>query len=141
MLFSHSAAYAVRALVWLACQPKGSRWLATEVAQLEGIPQPYLSKVLGILKNQGLISSIRGPNGGYVLIQDPKTISLLKVSEMFSSDKLMSLCPLAYTDCGDCDRCPIRDLWENTRGHIQTFMETTTIGLLADRSQHNKHKQ
>ncbi|MBK6911458.1 MAG: Rrf2 family transcriptional regulator [bacterium] len=86
MLFSHSAAYAVRALTWLACQPKDSRWLATDVASREGIPRPYLSKVLGVLKTQGLISSVRGPNGGYVLVQDPDSISLMHVLTLFDSE-------------------------------------------------------
>ncbi len=134
MLFSHSAAYAVRALICLARQPKDSRWLATDVARMEGIPQPYLSKVLGALKSQGIVDSIRGPKGGYVLILDPDSISLMKIAEVFDTDKRLSSCLLAYGDCGACAQCPIGDLWDNTRDSIRVFMETTTIGTLAQRS-------
>lgn len=131
MLFSHSAAYAVRALVWLARQPKNSRWLATDVANEEHIPRPYLSKVLGVLKTQGLVSSIRGPRGGYVLIQDPDKISLMKVLILFDSEKWVSDCPLAYGVCGECTVCPLGSTWDEARHSIQHFMETTTIGTLA----------
>lgn len=137
MLFSHSAAYAVRALIWLACQPKDSRWLATDVAQREGIPQPYLSKVLGVLKSHGYIHSTRGPRGGYVLAQDPSTISLLKISELFDSDKRMSTCVLAYGPCGECALCPLGEMWTTTKATIQNFLETTTIATLAQRSPQN----
>jgi len=141
MLFSHSAAYAVRALIWLACQPKDSRWLATDVARMEGIPQPYLSKVLGVLKAQGFISSTRGPKGGYVLVQAPETITLMKVSELFDSDKRLTSCVLAYGACGSCSLCPLGELWDSTRDSIRNFMETTTIEALAQRSAYNEAAQ
>lgn len=134
MLFSHSAAYAVRALIWLACQPKDSRWLAAEVASREGIPQPYLCKVLGILKSHGLISSARGPKGGYALLQDPGTITLLQVLKLFDSEKWVTECPLAFGNCGDCRLCPLADSWNSTRAGLLTFMEATTIGVLAQRT-------
>jgi len=134
MLLSHSAAYAVRALIWLACQPKDSRWLATDVARMEGIPQPYLSKVLGVLKSQGFISSARGPKGGYVLVQAPETITLMQVSELFDSEKRLTSCVFAYSMCGSCDHCPFGDLWDSTRDSIRNFLETTTIEALAQRS-------
>ncbi len=134
MLFSHSAAYAVRALTWLACQPKDSRWLATDVASREGIPRPYLSKVLGVLKTQGLVSSVRGPKGGYVLVQDPDTISLMHVLTLFDSEKWVTECPLAFGNCGECTLCPLGDVWDGTRTTLQHFMEATTIGSLAQRT-------
>ena len=131
MLFSHSAAYAVRALTWLACQPKDSRWLANVVATQEGIPLPYLSKVLGVLKSQGLVSSIRGPNGGYTLTQAPDTITLLMISEMFDTEKKLSSCVLAYGECGKTTQCPFEQLWENLRSVVRNLLESTTIGTLA----------
>ena len=131
MLFSHSAAYAVRVLTWLACQPKNSRWLANVVATQEGIPLPYLSKVLGVLKSQGLVSSIRGPNGGYTLTQAPDTITLLMISEMFDTEKKLSSCVLAYGECGKTTRCPFEQFWENSKSTLKNLLESTTIETLA----------
>lgn len=134
MLFSHSAAYVVRALVWLACQPKDGRWLATDFARLEGIPQPYLRKALASLSAQGIMASTRGPKGGDVLASDPDTISLMKVSELFDAERRVSTWLLAYGECGSCSMCPIGDLWENSRASIRSTMESTTIGSMAERS-------
>lgn len=134
MLLSHTAAYAVRALIWLACQPRGSRWLATDIARMEGIPQPYLSKVLGVLKSQGLISSTRGPKGGYVLVQTPESITLKHATELFDTEKRLTACVFAYSTCGRCDDCPFGDIWDNTHVSIRNFLETTTIEALAERS-------
>lgn len=131
MLFSHSAAYAVRALTWLARQPKGSRCLANVIAAQEGIPLPYLSKVLGVLKSQGLVSSVRGPNGGYALSQAPGTITLLKISELFDTEKKLSSCVLAYGECGKTTQCPFEQFWEDSRSVIRNLLESTTIGTLA----------
>ena len=131
MLLRQPAAYAVRALVWLARQPKNSRWLATEVAQREGIPHPYLSKVLGTLKSQGIVSSTRGPHGGYVLTRAPESISLLLITELFDSERRMNVCILAYGQCGECNRCPLGDFWSGTRASIRVYLQTTTIDALA----------
>jgi len=134
MLFSHSTAYAVRALIWLARKPPDSRWLVMDVANEEGIPQPYLSKVMGTLKSQGLVSSNRGPHGGYTLAKSPSSITLREVVRLFDGDQPECSCLLAYGACGDCQRCPIGTLWESNRKSITSFLDNVTIETLATRA-------
>ena len=133
MLFSHSTAYAVRALIWLARKPAQSRWLVMDVASDEGIPQPYLSKVMGTLKSQGFVLSSRGPHGGYTLAKDPAQITLRQVARLFNDDQPEHACLLAYGACGDCQRCPLGDLWDGNREAITRFLDEVTIGQLASR--------
>ncbi len=134
MLFSHSTAYAVRALIWLARKPSQSRWLVLDVANDEGIPPHYLSKVMGTLKSQGMVSSSRGPHGGYSLAKDPAAITLREVARVFDGDRTECSCLLAYGSCGDCVRCPMRGLWDNNRMAISRFLDDVTIGALAARA-------
>lgn len=134
MLFSHSTAYAVRALVWLARKPRQSRWLVMDVAMDERIPQHYLSKVMGALKSQGMVNSSRGPHGGYVLSRDPATITLREVARLFDGEQPEHACLLAYGSCGDCSRCPIGNLWDNNRDSISRFLDQVTIEVLAGRA-------
>lgn len=136
MLFSHSAAYAIRALVWLACQPKETRWLATDVAREERIPQPYLSKVLGTLKAEGFVNSIRGPRGGYALAEDPSRITLRRIASLFDSEDRLNECMLAYGECGSCNGCPMSALWHDHSEAISSFLDFITIEALAMRSKH-----
>jgi Rrf2 family protein len=121
MLFSHSTAYAVRALIWLARKPPDSRWLVMDVANAEGIPQPYLSKVMGTLKSQGFVSSNRGPHGGYTLAKAPSNITLREVVRLFDGDQPECACLLAYGSCADCQRCPIGALWTATASPSAAF--------------------
>ena len=134
MLFSHSTAYAVRALVWLARKPQRSRWLVGDVAYDEGIPQPYLSKVMGTLKSQGMVTSSRGPHGGYSLAKDPAVITLREVARLFDGEQPENVCLLAYGSCRDCSRCPSSGLWDSNRIAISQFLDDVTIGTLAGRA-------
>jgi len=134
MIFSHSSAYAVRALVWLARKPRDSRWLVTDMAREEGIPRPYLSKVMGTLKGQGVVSACRGPKGGYTLAQDPADVTLRQVAKMFGSEDIEHTCLLAYADCGTRRVCPIEEFWKSRRQALGSFLDEITIAQLAERA-------
>lgn len=134
MLFSHSTAYALRALICLARKPQDSRWLVMDVANEEGIPQPYLSKVMGTLKSQGMITSMRGPHGGYALAKAPAAITLRDVARLFDGEQPECACLLAYGLCSDCDHCPIGSLWDCNRRSITSFLDSVTIETLATRA-------
>ncbi len=72
--------YAVRAVVELANRSQSeSPHTATAIAEEQNIPEKYLVHILLQLKRAGIVRSIRGAQGGYLLAQLPATISLLDV--------------------------------------------------------------
>src|SRR5260370_16512199 len=79
MRLSQRADYAAHAMVEIA------RWYgerpvhATEIAQRQGIPEPYLEQLLLALRRAALVRSYRGPGGGYTLTRPPAAISLADV--------------------------------------------------------------
>lgn len=77
-LFSLTAEYALRALIWLAREPQRAR-TAREVAVGTGIPPHYLTKVLQALARTGLVTAHRGVGGGFRIGQNPSKISVLEV--------------------------------------------------------------
>ncbi len=81
MRLSHAAKYAVYALVHMAAREDNALRISRAIAQAEGIPDLYLMKVLRPLVTQGILRSIKGPNGGYNLAKSPREITLLDVIE------------------------------------------------------------
>jgi len=73
--------YSVKALLDLSLQPTGSPSSVREIAQRQHLPAPYLEKLLIELRRSHLISSTRGPQGGYQLAKPPAQISLGQILE------------------------------------------------------------
>ena len=81
MKLSRASGYAVCALVYLAGAEPGEPSASHTIAQVVGMPERFLLKVLGTLARTRLVLSLRGPFGGYRLARPAKDISLLDVVE------------------------------------------------------------
>ena len=77
---SKSTGYAILTLSCLAASG-GRRVFAKEIARCTGVPGAYLSKILRLLSQAGLIEAKRGYRGGVSLVLDPKHITLLTVAD------------------------------------------------------------
>ncbi len=78
MELSNKFEYAILSLVALAaCYATGESLQIREIAARQNIPNRYLEEILATLRRGGLIKSIRGVKGGYVLARDPQKITLL----------------------------------------------------------------
>ncbi|MEX2758404.1 MAG: Rrf2 family transcriptional regulator, partial [Candidatus Sigynarchaeota archaeon] len=80
-VFSKRVDYAIAALSELS-KARGKQPLhVTDIAHQQGIPEKYLVQILIELKKKGFLESVRGTNGGYVLIKDSTEIKILDVIE------------------------------------------------------------
>src|SRR3979411_1193886 len=112
MRLSQRADYAAHAMVEIA------RWYgerpvhATEIAQRQGIPEPYLEQLLLALRRAALVRSYRGPGGGYTLTRPPGAISLADIVAALEGPFVPPEEGLHDSEGGDDPlTCPIRDAW------------------------------
>ncbi len=78
MEISNKSEYALLALIALAkSYPSGESMQIKQIAALQNIPNRYLDELLATLRRGGLIKSIRGAKGGYVLAREPEKITVL----------------------------------------------------------------
>lgn len=73
--------YSVKALLDLALHSAQQPVSVNTIAERQGLPPPYLEKLLIDLRRAGIVESIRGPQGGYRLAKPPETISLGQILE------------------------------------------------------------
>ncbi|MCH7649769.1 MAG: Rrf2 family transcriptional regulator [Nitrospinae bacterium] len=78
-LYSKGCEYAIRALVHAAPKKKGERFKAKAICEKAGIPESFTRKVFRLLVHAGFLEALRGPGGGYALLEDPERISLLEI--------------------------------------------------------------
>lgn len=81
--------YAVLAIFELALHPRRERVQTKEIAEKQSIPLRFLEQILIQLKRAGLVESIRGAAGGYVLAKEPSQISLRDVVEAVEGEVLL----------------------------------------------------
>ena len=76
MKFSTRTLYGLKAVLVLASRYGEGSLSVSNIAKKEGISVSYLEQILNALKKKGLVKSVRGPQGGYVLSEKPSDISL-----------------------------------------------------------------
>ncbi|MFP4144326.1 MAG: RrF2 family transcriptional regulator [Phycisphaeraceae bacterium] len=93
-MFSQSAEYALRAVVWLASH-REMPLTNQQVARATQVPPSYLAKVLQALSRAGLVHAQRGPHGGFTLSRPPAELTLLDVVNAVDPVRRIQVCPLA----------------------------------------------
>lgn len=138
MRLSTRAQYAVRAMVDLALYSTSKPVSLKEIAQREEIPLSYLEQLFFRLKNGGIVTSIRGPGGGYVLARES---SLIKVGEIVVTVE-EPLSPVACMDegstgCSRISQCVTHNIWKGLGEKIRGFLDGITLEDLAQEARRN----
>ena len=109
--------------------------MINEIAESEKIPKRFLESILLELKKNGYLSSRLGKNGGYFLMKDPRTISLLEIVRLFEGSIAMLKCTSEkfYEPCNHCKdeaKCTIRGTFKDIREYTYTKLAATTLDML-----------
>lgn len=122
--------YAVMAMVDIGLYGKGYPVALTDIAERQGISLSYLEQLFAKLRRAGLVSSVRGPGGGYILAQG---IDNTRISDIVTAvDETMRATRCKGGDDGKgCmaagTKCLTHDLWEELGQHIRGYLATVTI--------------
>lgn len=139
-MLSQKARYALRAMLHLASQPRDEPTLISDIAEQQNVPKKFLELILLDLKKRGLVHSVRGRNGGYVLGRDPEEISFAEVIRIIDGPLALAPCASrkAYRKCDDCTdvrTCAIRRALIIARDATAAVLEGITLAeALTDRS-------
>jgi Rrf2 family protein len=131
-MLSQKTRYALRALLFLAEAEPGRSVQVADIAATQQVPRKYLELILLDLKKARMVSSRRGPGGGYVLARAPGEISFAEVVRLM--DGPIALVPCAslnfYARCGDCHdeaTCAIRRVMAEVREQADRILSGTTL--------------
>lgn len=107
-MFSKSCQYALRAVIYLARQTEDDRNTGVkEIAEKLMIPHQFLAKILQQLSKQNLLSSIKGPNGGFYLSEENLDVSLLQIVECVDGPGMLTSCIMGLPHCSTARPCPL----------------------------------
>lgn len=126
VIFSKTTSYGIRALAYIASQPRRLCGLH-EIAEHEDIPPAYLRKILGELRRHRLLRSVKGIHGGYELGRAPEAITLWEVFNLLEPDPYMDQCLFGNKVCTPDSSCVFHDEWQKVRNDLVSLLETRTI--------------
>jgi Rrf2 family transcriptional regulator, iron-sulfur cluster assembly transcription factor len=128
MLLSTKGRYAVMAIVEIAKQGDGSPLSLGEVAERLELSLAYLEQLFMKLRRGGLVQSVRGPGGGYILGRAASAISIGEIMAAVDEPFKMTRCMDGEdAGCVASRRCSTHFLWDALGAHIEQFLATATL--------------
>jgi Rrf2 family protein len=128
----------MRAVLELAMEYGKKPMQIKAIADREDISNKYLEQLIAMLKAAGLVRSIRGPRGGYVLARPPQEISLKDVFLTLEGPMVPAECLEHPEFCPRCTDCATREIWHELQDSIMRVLESYTLHDLVNRSAQSK---
>ncbi len=131
MLLSNACNYGLRATFYLASQRNRKFVPIGEISRKLDIPFHFLTKVLQILTQAGILISSKGPNGGVGLARESSRISLKDIIVAIDGNALFERCVLGLDECSDDAPCPLHERWSKIRSELDYLFSHSTLESVA----------
>lgn len=133
MKISTRTRYGLRAVVCLAQQYGKGPVSVREMAELQSLPTKYLEQLCATLKSAGLLTSVRGASGGYLLARPPDQITLLQVYTALEGSVAPVECLEGERACPEQGSCPTRPVWQRVSDAMEGVLHEQTLADLVTR--------
>lgn len=132
-MFSKATEYALRATIYIAKKSSEDNKIGIdEIAAAIDSPQSFTAKILQLLtKDNKLISSVRGPNGGFFLTEKSKNLPVRSILLAMGEDDVLEKCVLGLKRCNEVQPCPMHAQYKSIKYQLIQLFETKTIRQLA----------
>lgn len=133
-MFSKSCEYGIRASIYVAKHSLQNRKVSLkDVAKHTDSPPAFMAKILQILTRTEILSSMKGPTGGFfVPLENVDKVSLYSIVLAIDGDGIFENCTLGLRKCDGQKPCPMHFKFVKIREEMKTHLETTTLKTLAE---------
>lgn len=145
MKLSTKGRYGLRAIVDLAMNSKEEAVALSSIAERQNISISYLEQLIAKLKKAGLVNSIRGAQGGYVLAKDSKDISVGDILRALEGNLNPVDCSEieegTETECSGKDLCVTKYVWKKISDSINQTVDNISLYELVEEGKNVKNKE
>jgi Rrf2 family protein len=132
-MLSNECKYGIRAVVFLVNKNHLNKYFGSkEIAEHLDIPAPFLAKILQKLSRGNIISSAKGPGGGFYLTAENRQSTLMDIVNCLDGPGIFEKCFLGLPVCNDKNPCAVHHLVVNFRNTIRDNFQTKALADLAD---------
>ena len=132
-MFSKATEYALRATIYIAQKSSAEKKLGIEeISKAIDSPQSFTAKILQALtKENKVISSVRGPNGGFFLSEKAKKLPVRAILQAMGEDDTLEKCVMGLKQCSEIQPCPMHAQYKSIKKQLIKLFVTKTIKQLA----------
>jgi Rrf2 family protein len=131
MKLSTKSEYGLRAMLNIAMNNSDSAVSITDISKKEGISVAYLEQLLNKLRHEGLVESVRGPKGGYLLSKDSGDITVGDIVKTLEGSLYPAYCIAAHSGsgstCKKSKRCIPKLVWLKLAKAIGDCLDSITL--------------
>ncbi|MBS3993576.1 MAG: Rrf2 family transcriptional regulator [Bacteroidetes bacterium] len=110
-MLSNASKYSIKAVLYLAEKSDvNAKFSVSHIAESLNIPKPFIAKLLQHLAKAQMISSTKGPNGGFYLTQEDKQHSICDIIEVIDGPNFFEGCFMGLSKCNDENPCPVHPI-------------------------------
>lgn len=129
MKLTSKGRYAVTALLDVAINSQAGPVPLADISERQDISLSYLEQLFAKLRKKNLVSSVRGPGGGYLLGKEAEKIAIGEVICAVNESIDATRCN-GNADCQGGERCLTHNLWQDLSDRIASFLNEITLGEL-----------
>lgn len=141
MKLSTRSRYGARILVDLARNSDQGPVQISEISKRQEISVKYLEQLIRPLKKAKLVTSVRGPKGGHLLIEKPENITLGQIVRLFEGQTDLVECVSFPEKCAMSDDCQVRLAWRDATRVLYEKLDSTTIANLLNGNSPEEYKE
>ncbi|MBN2365579.1 MAG: Rrf2 family transcriptional regulator [Calditrichaeota bacterium] len=132
-MLSKTCDYGLRAALYIATHEREHFVSIRRISEKLQISFHFLTKILQILTEKGIMISFRGPNGGVKLARKAEEITLLDIILAIDGPGLFTDCALGLEKCWEGHPCPLHQEWKQIRTDLKNIFQSKTLADLAFR--------
>lgn len=119
--------YGVRAMFEIAKAGSVGPVTIRQISESQDVSVSYLEQILNTLRKSGIIQSVKGPGGGYVLAREPEHISIGEILRELEGPVAITSCLDPSEGCIRVDSCVTHLLWKSLGENIERFLDSMTL--------------
>jgi Rrf2 family protein len=133
-MFSKATEYALRATIFIAKKStEENKTGIEEIAKAIDSPKSFTAKILQALtKDNKIVSSVRGPNGGFFLTEKAKKLPVRAILQAMGEDEMLEKCVLGLKQCSELQPCPMHGQYKVIKQQLIKLFVSKTIQQLAN---------
>ena len=131
MIFSKSFGYTVRGILYVTSMQERKQFVQVEeIAAALSVPRHFMGKILKKLAKESILSSVKGPSGGFTINSNTMDITLLQLVKLTDGSISLDNCVMRLQECNSRRPCPMHERMERWRTGLKMMLSNTTINHL-----------
>jgi Rrf2 family iron-sulfur cluster assembly transcriptional regulator len=140
-MLSNTSKYAIRAVIYLSLNTSnGIKLGIKQISKDLKIPTPFLGKILQTLAKHKILTSTKGPHGGFCLGRKADEIKLIDIVNIIDGEDIFKKCIIRLENCSDTEPCSMHERYSVIRSQLLNLFQNQSISELIKDIKEGKRK-